>query len=240
MPRSFPIGLNMPSCFLPVADVFLVGRMSTARFFFPRIPFIIFALHVLLPLSRNSDPGLHTCSRLFPPPLRYTVRALRFVSREDLSAFFLRRLTSNCAYPRYCNWRSLQLVSFVMYGYIMSGWSQPDVTPSHCKMSRFANQCIISRFVTSIYISRLADMSRFVTEGWHEWRKRRDLSMQYVTTLHVVSLKMSGFAPARCYASRKCHQLFVTAKMDNIRSIFFMCASKTTCPFCALLETATY
>ena len=34
------------------------------------------------------------------PPLPTTVRALHFLSREDFSSFFPRRLASNCAYPR--------------------------------------------------------------------------------------------------------------------------------------------
>ena len=34
------------------------------------------------------------------PPLPTTVRALHFLSREDFSSFFPRRLGSNCAYPR--------------------------------------------------------------------------------------------------------------------------------------------
>ena len=54
---------------------------------------------VLLPPSRNSDPGLH--SRHISP-LPTTVRALLpFLSREGFSTFFPRRLVSNCAYPRY-------------------------------------------------------------------------------------------------------------------------------------------
>ena len=34
------------------------------------------------------------------PPLPTTVHALHFLSREDFSSFFPRRLASNCAYPR--------------------------------------------------------------------------------------------------------------------------------------------
>ena len=76
-------------------------------FFFP-IPFIIFALLVLLPPSRNSDPGSH--SRFFSP-LPIMVRALHFFREKKFSTFFPRRLASTCAYPRY-NQRSRQLVSF--------------------------------------------------------------------------------------------------------------------------------
>ena len=47
--------------------------------------------------SRKSDPESH--SRLFCPPPYYG-SCLAFLSREDLSSFFPRRLASNCAYPR--------------------------------------------------------------------------------------------------------------------------------------------
>ena len=50
----------------------------------------------LLP-SLNSSPGSH--SRLFLPPPRYG-SCLAFLSREESSFFFPRRLASNCAYPR--------------------------------------------------------------------------------------------------------------------------------------------
>ena len=63
-------------------------------FFFP-IPFIVFALLLSLPPSRNSDPGSHR--RLFSPP-PHCGSCLAFLSREKLS--FPRRLASNCAYPR--------------------------------------------------------------------------------------------------------------------------------------------
>ena len=68
-------------------------------FFFFSIPFIIFALLFSLPPinSRNSDPGSH--SRLFSPPTHYG-SCLAFLSRENFSSFFPRRLASNCAYPR--------------------------------------------------------------------------------------------------------------------------------------------
>ena len=64
------------------------------------IPFMIFALLFLFPsyCSRNSDPGSH--SRLFSTPPHYG-SCLAFLSREDFSSFFPRRLASNCAYPRY-------------------------------------------------------------------------------------------------------------------------------------------
>ena len=53
-------------------------------------------LFFCLPPSRNSDPGSH--SRLFSPLLRFVPCIL---SREDFSPFCPRRLTSNCACPRY-------------------------------------------------------------------------------------------------------------------------------------------
>ena len=54
-------------------------------------PFIIFALLFSLPPSRNSnsDPGSH--SRLFSPPIHYG-SCLAFLSRENFSSFFPRRL----------------------------------------------------------------------------------------------------------------------------------------------------
>ena len=60
-----------------------------------------------LPPSRNSDAGSH--SRLFPPPT-YCGSSLAFLSREDFSSFFPRRLASNCAYPHAR--RSQQLILF--------------------------------------------------------------------------------------------------------------------------------
>ena len=74
---------------------------SNLRFcfsFFVSVPFIIFALLFSLPPSRNSDPGSH--SRLFSPLTHYG-SCLAFLSREDFSPFFPRRLASTCAYPRY-------------------------------------------------------------------------------------------------------------------------------------------
>ena len=64
--------------------------------FFCSIPFIIFALLFSLHPSRNSDPGSH--STLFSPlPTTVcTVGALPFLSREDPSSFFPRRLASSC------------------------------------------------------------------------------------------------------------------------------------------------
>ena len=73
-------------------------------FFFSTL-FIVFALLVLHPPSRGSDPGSH--SRLFYP-LPTTVCASRFYREKDSAVFFPRRLASNCAYPR-CKWRSRQL-----------------------------------------------------------------------------------------------------------------------------------
>ena len=66
-------------------------------FFFFSIPFTVFALLFSLPLSRNSGPGSY--SGLFPPPTHYG-SCLAFLSREDFSFFFPRRLASDCAYPR--------------------------------------------------------------------------------------------------------------------------------------------
>ena len=65
--------------------------------------FTFFPSHLLsspfcsLPPSRNSDPGSH--SRLFSPPTHYG-SCLAFLSREDFSSLFPRRLASNCAYQR--------------------------------------------------------------------------------------------------------------------------------------------
>ena len=56
------------------------------------IPFIVFALLFSLPPSRNSDPGSH--SILFSPPPHYG-SCLAFLSREDFSFFFPRRLASH-------------------------------------------------------------------------------------------------------------------------------------------------
>ena len=67
-------------------------------FFFFSIPFVIFALLFSLHPSRNSDPGSN--SKLFSPPTHYG-SCLAFLSREDFSSFFPRRLASDCAYPRY-------------------------------------------------------------------------------------------------------------------------------------------
>ena len=79
--------------------VFHLQYSSSTRttIFFPPIPFIIFALLFSLPSSRNSDPGSH--GRLFSPPPHYGMRHA-FLSRQDFSSFFTRRLASNCAYPR--------------------------------------------------------------------------------------------------------------------------------------------
>ena len=67
---------------------------------------------VLLPPSRDSDPGSHTVVGSYPP-LPSTVRALHFfLSREGLSTFFPCRQASNCAYPRYDS-RFRQLVPFL-------------------------------------------------------------------------------------------------------------------------------
>ena len=51
-----------------------------------------------LPTSSNSDPGSYS-GPSFPLPTSYGV-CLLFSSREELNIFFLRRLASNCAYPR--------------------------------------------------------------------------------------------------------------------------------------------
>ena len=63
-----------------------------------------------LPLinSRNSDPGSH--SRLSPPPPHYG-SCFAFLSRQDFSSFFPRRLGSNCS-PKllYCCRRSQQYI----------------------------------------------------------------------------------------------------------------------------------
>ena len=71
-------------------------NIYTSKYIFS-IPFTIFALLFSLPPSRNSDPGSH--GRLFSPPT-HGGSCLAFLSREDFSSFFPRRLASNCAYPR--------------------------------------------------------------------------------------------------------------------------------------------
>ena len=77
-------------------------RRSPHTFFFfffscfCSIPFIMFALLFSLPPSRNSDPRSHR--GLFSPPTHYGW-CPAFLSREDFSSFFPRRLASNCAYP---------------------------------------------------------------------------------------------------------------------------------------------
>ena len=92
--------------FLFVAAV--CGFTTEYPFFFPSL-FFIFAFLVLLPLSRNANPGSHSRQALLPPPQCGTCPA--FLSREGFSTLFPLRLASNCAYPRY-NWRSRRLVSF--------------------------------------------------------------------------------------------------------------------------------
>ena len=73
---------------------FYVSLLTEISFFFFSIPFIIFALLFSLPPCRNSDPGSH--SRLFSPPT-HNGSCLAFLSREDFSSFFPRRLASNSA-----------------------------------------------------------------------------------------------------------------------------------------------
>ena len=68
------------------------------------IPFPIFALF-FLSFHRTLIRG-HIAQALLPP-LRYG-SCLAFLSREDLTSFFPRRLASNRAYPRYG--RSRQLI----------------------------------------------------------------------------------------------------------------------------------
>ena len=53
-----------------------------------------------LPPRRKSDPGSHSKAGS-SPPLPTTVRALRSYREKVSAAFFPRRLSSNCAYPRY-------------------------------------------------------------------------------------------------------------------------------------------
>ena len=66
--------------------------VQCSLFFFFSILLIFFALLFSLPPARNSDPGSH--SRLFSPHTHYR-SCLAFLSREDLSCFFPRRLASN-------------------------------------------------------------------------------------------------------------------------------------------------
>ena len=81
---------------LPVARLL---RVIHSLIYFS-ITFIVFALLFALPPSRNSDPGSH--SRLFSPPTHYG-SCLAFLSREDFSSFFPRRLASNCHVPAILN-----------------------------------------------------------------------------------------------------------------------------------------
>ena len=74
------------------------------------IPFIVFALLFSLPSSRNSDPGSH--SRLFSPPTHYG-SCLAFLSREDFSSFFPRRLASNWLLTHARRSQQLILFSFL-------------------------------------------------------------------------------------------------------------------------------
>ena len=93
---------------------FRVGKACATRthvffsLFFP-IPFVVFALLVLLPPSGNSDPGSHSIASLLPPPDYGTCVA--FLSREGFSTFFPRRLASKlCLYPRYTRRSRQQLM----------------------------------------------------------------------------------------------------------------------------------
>ena len=74
------------------------GSIICANFFFSSffsIPFIIFALLFSLPpIIVVTQIRGHIAGRLFSP-LPTTVRALHFLSREDFSSFFPRRLASN-------------------------------------------------------------------------------------------------------------------------------------------------
>ena len=75
--------------------------------FFPPIPFIIFALLSSLPPSLSADPGSH--SRLFSPPTHYG-SCLAFLSRDDFSSYFPRRLASNRIVPTHARRRSQQFI----------------------------------------------------------------------------------------------------------------------------------
>ena len=83
----------------PYSTTSVSGTRVVFFFCFFSIPFIIFALLFSLPPTvvvtqiRGNIEGSHL-------PLPTTVRALHFLSREDFSSFFPRRLESNCAYPR--------------------------------------------------------------------------------------------------------------------------------------------
>ena len=95
--RRLPAGRALFVFLVKISNCLFV-RFLFFCFFFSN-PLIIFALVFSLPPinSRNSDPGSH--SRLFSPPTQYG-SCLAFLSRQDFSSFFPRRLASNCAYPR--------------------------------------------------------------------------------------------------------------------------------------------
>ena len=82
------VALINPPAYTTLQDTYL----------FISVPFIIFALLFFPPPSRNSDPGSR--SRLFSPAPHYG-SCLAFLSREDFSSFFQRRLASNCACLHY-------------------------------------------------------------------------------------------------------------------------------------------
>ena len=70
--------------------IYFPSHLISSAFFF-------LSLLLILAISQIRD---HIDSRLFSA-LPATVRAFHFLTREDFSSFFPRRLPSNCAYPRY-------------------------------------------------------------------------------------------------------------------------------------------
>ena len=70
-----------------------------------------------LPPSNNSDPGSHS-GPSSPSPLRYVSS---FLSREEFSIFFPRRLASNCAFVPHAARRSQQLIRFFFFFFFTTG-----------------------------------------------------------------------------------------------------------------------
>ena len=86
--------------YLRTMNIDVNTNINTYTFFFPPSHVLSSPIFSLPPrhCSSNSDPVSH--SRLFPPPRHYG-SCLAFLSREDFSSFFQRRLASNCACLHY-------------------------------------------------------------------------------------------------------------------------------------------
>ena len=91
------VPMYIPLRIVPPSTRYHIYQGPRTFFFFLPIPFIVSTLLFSLLPSRNSDSGSLAGSS---PPTHYG-SCLAFLSREDFSSFFPRRLTSNYAYPRY-------------------------------------------------------------------------------------------------------------------------------------------